>query len=81
MLPRLILLFLLASCPREKAAAPAKSCLDQQLEQRGLNEYGDAPETMYPGGTPLFDEKTGKRTDREAYVFGKHPDIARACGR
>ena len=82
MLPRAILLSLaLAACPREAPPAPAQSCLDAQLAKRGLNQYGDPPDTMYPGGTPLFDERTGKRTDREAYVFAKHPDIARACGR
>ena len=79
---RLILLLLLVGCPREKPPPAAeKSCLDQQLEQRGLNEFGDPAGTMYPGGTPLFDEKTGQRKDREVYVFGKHADIASACGR
>ena len=83
MLPRAILLLLLIGCRREseKPPPPPKSCLDRQLELRGLNQFGEPPETMYPGGTPLFDEKTGKRTDREAYVFAKHPDIAQACGR
>ena len=80
MLPRAILLLMLAGCPRESAPpAPPQSCLDAQLTSRGLNQYGDSPDTMYPGGTPLFDEKTGKRTEREAYVFAKHPEIARAC--
>ena len=80
MLPRAILLLLIAACPREHEK-PAPSCLDQQLEQRGLNQFGDPPDTVYLGGTPLFDEKTGRRTDREAYVFGKHPEIAKACGK
>jgi len=61
-------------------SAPPPSCLDAQLAAKGLNPYGDPPDTMYPGGTPLFDEKSGKRTDREAYVRAKHPEIARACG-
>ena len=30
--------------------------------------------------TPLFDEKTGRSTPREQYVFTRHPDIASACG-
>ena len=81
MLPRAILLLLLAGCPRESTpTAPPQSCLDAQLTSRGLNQYGDPPDTMYPGGTPLFDEKTGKRTEREAYIFAKHPEIAQACG-
>ena len=83
MLPRAILLVLLAGCPRESSPppSPAPSCLEAQLASRGLNQYGDPPDTMYPGGTPLFDEKTGKRTEREAYVFAKHPEIAAACKR
>lgn len=84
-------LFVAASCSRAHPPAPpvpppgataaTQSCLDAELARRGLNEYGDPPGTMYAGGTPLFDESTGKRTDREAYVFAQHPEIARACGK
>lgn len=28
-------------------------------EPRGRNEYGDPNGTVYVGGTPLFDERTG----------------------
>lgn len=67
--------------PVEAPPAGARpSCLDAQLAARGLNPYGDPPDTMYAGGTPLFDETTGKRRDRAEYVFAKHPEIARACG-
>jgi hypothetical protein len=82
-LHRAILLLLLAAACKggtAPAAAPAaRSCLDVQLAAKALNEYGDPAGTMYPGGTPLFDEKTGRRISRENYVFEKHPDIARAC--
>ena len=85
MLARAISLILLAACAREKPPPPApaqqQSCLDRELSKRGLNQFGDPPATMYPGGTPLFDEATGRRTDREAYVFTRHPDIAKACAR
>ncbi len=82
MLVRAISLLLLCACPKSEAPRPPpQSCLDAQLQQRGLNQFGDPPDTMYAGGTPLFDEATGKRTDRETYVFAKHPDIAKACGR
>ncbi len=83
----LAVLALFGAC-RKEAAPPAapppapvgtQSCLDAQLAAKGLNQFGDPPDTMYPGGTPLFDETTGKRTDRAQYVFSKHPDIARAC--
>jgi hypothetical protein len=78
-----LLALLIASCkapaPPAAPAAAAASCLDQQLAARGLNEFGDPPGTMYAGGTPLFDEASGKRVDRKEYVLRKHPDLARAC--
>jgi hypothetical protein len=75
----LLSLLLAAGCRRESPAPAAPSCLDAQLAAKGLNQYGDPPGTMYTGGTPLFDEKTGVSTAREQYVYAKHPDIARAC--
>lgn len=77
-----LLLLWVASCRRDGAPPPAplpQSCLDRQLAAKGLNSFGDPADTAYPGGTPLFDERTGKSTDRAAYIFAKHPDIARAC--
>ena len=35
--------------------------------------------TVYAGGTPLFDEKTGKSRDRLDYIRERHPEIAAAC--
>ena len=58
----------------------AAACVDAELAKRGLDQYGGAAGTMYPGGTPLFQESTGKRTDRNQYVYARHPDIAAACG-
>jgi hypothetical protein len=73
-----------ASCqkqapPQTQAQAGAESCLDRQLAAKGLNPFGDPQGTMYAGGTPLFDEKSGRSTPREQYVFSRHPEIARAC--
>jgi len=82
MAQRAILLAILVGCTKAAQAPPPaqpQSCLDQQLASRGLNEFGDPPGTNYPGGTPLFDERTGKRTDRAGYILSRHPDIARAC--
>ena len=78
-------LLLVAACRREAVPAQAPpavagSCLDRQLAAKGLNAFGDPEGTMYPGGTPLFDEKTGRTTPREQYVLAKHADLARACG-
>ena len=72
-----------AACRKEAPADPppaAQSCIDRELLSRGLNEFGDPPGTMYTGGTPLFDEKTGRTIPREEYISARHPEIARACG-
>ena len=82
-LPATLLLLFAAACPRDAGPPPAQkplSCLDAQLAKKGLNPYGDPPDTVYAGGTPLFDEKTGRQTSREAYVARKLPEIAAACG-
>jgi hypothetical protein len=63
------------------AADAGASCVDAWLLTRSLNQYGDPPGTMYPGGSPLFDEKTGKATDRTEYLYKKHPALASSCPR
>ena len=56
-----------------------KACVDGWLAAHKLNTYGDPPGTMYPGGTPLFDERTGQRRDRLEYARGKNPALLKAC--
>lgn len=68
-----------AAMPIVRDLEDASPCVDAELERRGLDKYGNQPGTMYPGGTPLFDEATGKRKDRTAYVYAHHPEIAQAC--
>lgn len=51
-----------------------KLLIDSWLEQNNLNQYGDSKDTMYAGGTPLFDERTGDRTDRYEYILKKFPE-------
>ena len=51
-----------------------KKYIDEQIKKSGLNEYGDPKNTMYAGGTPLFNEMTGATKDRYDYILGKHPD-------
>ncbi len=51
-----------------------KKWIDETIKRLGLNEYGDAPDTMYAGGTPLFNEMTGKTTDRYDYIVSRHKD-------
>lgn len=50
----------------------------QQIEawvvKNNLNQYGDPKDTVYIGGTPLFDETTGESIDRYEYIIKNHPD-------
>jgi len=80
MLRLAILAALLAACQKTSPPVERQSCLDLQLAAKGLNSFGDPPDTNYPGGTPLFDEKTGKSRDRTDYVYSRHPEIAASCG-
>lgn len=81
----LALVLLFAACKDAPPGAvppppdAGRSCLDAELERRGLNPFGDPPDTVYAGGTPLFDEKSGKTQDRTEYVRARNPAIARAC--
>jgi hypothetical protein len=55
--------------------AEGKKKIDQYLAEKKLNQYGDKLETNYLGGTPLYDEATGKSIDKYAYILKKHPEI------
>ena len=79
-------LLLVAACrgtpPAPAAAAPdaqAVSCIERWLTERELNQYGDPVGTMYAGGTPLFDERTGQSIDRIDHLVRKHPQLQQAC--
>lgn len=62
------------------SAAAVEKCVDGWLAERKLNRFGDPEDTMYAGGTPLFDERTGQRRDRLEYVMKKHPVLRDTCG-
>jgi hypothetical protein len=51
--------------------------IDRWIKQKGRNRFGDPPDTMYTGGTPLFDERTGKTRDRYEYILDRHPELRR----
>ena len=51
-----------------------KKTIDDRIKKEGLNEFGDPMDTVYMGGTPLFDEMTGETRDRYQYILSKHPD-------
>jgi hypothetical protein len=67
-----------ASSPRD-AGSDFEACLDRELANAGLNHFGDPPDTMYAGGSPLFNERTGETLSRREYVSRRHPEIVRKC--
>lgn len=54
-----------------------KRAIEERIAERGLNQYGDPRGTMYMGGTPLFDEATGRTRDRWEFLADKHPELVR----
>lgn len=49
--------------------------IDRWIQEKGLNRYGDPMDTVYAGGTPLFDERTGRTRDRYEYILERHPEL------
>lgn len=60
--------------PRAAMSTRETTELTRWLEANELNEFGDPKDTMYTGGTPLFDESTGESRDRYEYIAARHPD-------
>jgi hypothetical protein len=56
-----------------------EACVDRWLTARRLDRYGNPEGTMYAGGTPLFNEATGERIDRLAFVYQRQPEARAAC--
>lgn len=54
-------------------APDEKAAFDAWVNSKGLNIFGDPKDTMYTGGTPLFNEMTGEQTSVDKYALGKHP--------
>lgn len=61
------------------AMSAEEKCVNEWLATRQLDEYGSPAGTMYAGGSPLFDEATGERRDRLAYVYHVQPDAKAKC--
>jgi hypothetical protein len=53
-------------------------CIDRELAQRRLNDFGDPDGTTYQGGSPLLGV-TGRAGDRYQYVLSHHPEIGVNC--
>lgn len=51
-----------------------KELIESWIIKNDLNQHGDPEDTVYMGGTPLFDEKTGESIDKYEYILRKHPD-------
>ena len=55
-------------------SATEKQKIETWILENDLNQYGDPKNIFYTGGTPLFDEKTGRSIDRYEYILKNHPD-------
>lgn len=77
--------------PAERAAPPPVSasriqpdpkqteCVERWLKGHGLDDYGNPHGTMYTGGTPTFDETTGRSVDRWILVAKNRPEALQSC--
>lgn len=52
-----------------------KRRIDRWVRENNRNEFGDPPGTAYAGGTPLFNEMTGRQMDRYEYILKKNPGL------
>jgi hypothetical protein len=59
---------------KEQNPADEKKKIDGWLKKNKLNQYGDSEGTTYAGGTPIFNETTGKKVDRYDYLNNKFPN-------
>ena len=50
-----------------------KELIEMWIIENDLNQYADPKDTVYMGGTPLFDEKTGETIDKYEYILQQHP--------
>ena len=55
-----------------------KKRVDRWIKDNNRNSFGDSKDTMYAGGTPLFDERSGKTHDRYEYILKRHPELKKA---
>jgi hypothetical protein len=55
-----------------------KQRIERWIRENGRNEFGDPHGTNYAGGTPLFNEMTGRQLDRYEYILKKNPGLRKA---
>lgn len=49
-----------------------KQEIEAWIIENDLNQYGDSKDTVYTGGTPIFNEKTGETIDKYEYILRNH---------
>jgi len=59
--------------------AKQTECVEKWLQGHGLDDYGNPKGTMYAGGTPTFDEATGRSVDRWTLVAKNRPEALQLC--
>jgi hypothetical protein len=64
---------------RIRVDAKQTECLERWLKGHGLDAYGNPEGTMYAGGTPTFDEATGRSVDRWTLVARNRPEALQSC--
>ena len=73
----LIIGFLVLKQEKEEGSGTSpeeKQLIEAWIRENDLNRYGDIKDTVYSGGTPLFDERTGQNTDRYEYILRRYSD-------
>ena len=68
-------IFIFASCIIATILAADLDLVDLWLNRQELNKYGDSVDTMYAGGSPLFNENTWEIVDRYLYLTTKFPSF------
>jgi hypothetical protein len=54
-----------------------KKKIDGWLQSEGRNGYGDPKDTVYAGGSPLFDERRADLKDRYEHILSRNPQLRR----
>jgi hypothetical protein len=53
--------------------AKERAAIDKWIQVMHLDRFGNKEGTMYAGGNPAFNMRTGEMTDRYEFIVAKHP--------
>ena len=67
------------AAPRIQLDGKQTECVERWLKGHVLDDYGNPQGTMYAGGTPTFDESTGRSVDRWTLVAKNRPEALQSC--